>query len=166
MSVPGGSIGGNQFASQLKKNQIRSGVRDYRVIKTTGKLLAIYDPDTLEESPPPQWVLDRIANEGNRRLWAKVVVEGFESTGERYIPIAIPISVLGDGNSISMVERAKDEFSILIELPGKNIEAARIIGFIPKSPGNVMVGREQVNADTNGPISPMSSSRVFSILGV
>jgi hypothetical protein len=82
------------------------------------------------------------------------------------VPIAIPISVLGDGNSISMVERAKDEFSILIELPGKNIEAARIIGFIPKSPGNIIVGREQVNADTNGPISPMSSSRVFSILGV
>jgi hypothetical protein len=166
MAIPGGSVGGNRLAQEFKNQQIRQGIRDYRVTKTSGKLLAIYDAETLKEDPPPQWVLDRLAQEGYRRLWAKVVIEGYEASGERYIPIAAPMSILGDGNSVSMVQRAEEELAIMIELPGKNIEAARIIGFMPKSPKKIMTGQEQVAEGTSGPVSPMASSRVFSILGI
>jgi hypothetical protein len=76
------------------------------------------------------------------------------------------MSILGDGNSVSMVQRAEEELAIMIELPGKNIEAARIIVFMPKSPKKIMTGQEQVAEGTSGPVSPMASSRVFSILGI
>lgn len=166
MTIPSGSIGGNRLAQELKHHTVKSGIRDTRVTRTTGTLLAIYDAETLKEEPPPQWVLDKLKAEGNRRLWAKVTIEGYESSGDRYIPISTPVSLLGDGNGQSMVERAKEEFSLVIELPNKNIELARLVGFAPKSPRKVMTGREQPPADTAGPVSPMLSSRVFSILGV
>lgn len=170
------SIPQTQFSKVFKDFHVNQGMIDTPPSQRRAELLALFDARTLEDSPPSESQMQKVAEwlgvnvddvsaeTFKSQLWAEVSIEGTQGT--QMVPVRIPAHELfaAAGDAQNLIENLAKEMDFLVTFQGKGLERGSVTATISKN--TLAVAASDDPDITSGFQDPLAMARTFNIIGV